>query len=640
MFTDFLFPSCIWFDSNAALAGSTGKFLPFPDGDLPHHVAPKLAPIPDLGPIATEFSRLTRRSPTPLEGRVLALLEQGRSTTRTGARDVPSKTHSMWIDGMLADTLPALAAASGASGARVLLVSPFRDHMQQCQLRLSRRAPVLPLVESARSATERRPMTAWATPDELDLALVSRVFGGGGPEIIFVEEIAAASPLFGSYRPSFKKLAAVFRRYPAACIVASAHRSSLDLRVDVAQRLGVPALAQETQLWLEQALISSPRLSLHVQRLSDEESDLELGANGTLSQAIAQLPRPALILCGANAQADAVHQRLSSDQFPVHRYHSGLSMAERAKELLQFSLPGRRAVMVAVSGFFPESGFAGDRGGDLPDNFGPGYLRRDLRSLIHLTAPSSLEQYVSELKLLEAGPRSIFGPNPTDDDDLDATDLSEVSLEVRDTAVETSPHWEFERTSFALLFYHPAQLEFSQSLLHRRRPFGEEVRAAAQALLTRDSQACSERTLSENGLSSRRQTQNVLKFLVDAGLVGRANGTVGPAIHGQKFHEGVESLIEDLEQLRTRDPDRSQQVNRYLSSSGCRRVALDLLLGRASAVQEACGICDACGARLELEAHQREATQSRALGQSPRLTRDQSPAAMNAHVDRRRTRLG
>src|SRR5690606_9402140 len=104
------------------------------------------------------------------------------------------------------------------------------------------------------------------------------------------------------------------------------------------------------------------------------------------------------------AEADAVYGALATEQLPVHRFHAGLSQAERASELLQFSLPGRRALMVAASGFFSNSGLFGESQGDVPENFGPGYTRRDIRSLVHLSAPASVEQYAMELRLLAAGP--------------------------------------------------------------------------------------------------------------------------------------------------------------------------------------------------------------------------------------------
>ncbi|HXS19071.1 MAG TPA: hypothetical protein VN764_17855, partial [Polyangiaceae bacterium] len=469
-------------------------------------------------------------------------------------------------------------------------------------------------------------------PDELDTALVSRVFGSQGPDYVFVEEIAAASSLHSTYRPSFKKLAPILRRFPGSLLIGSAHASPAHLRQDVARRLERPELGHDSQLWIERAVLSSPTLKLRVARLADENSDdLRPEMQPSVSRAIAELPRPALVLCATNAQADAVHQSLLAHQLPVHRYHSGLSDAERARELLQFALPGRRAVMVAVSGLVPGSGFAGDRSADLPENFGPGYCRRDLRSLIHLTAPTSLEQYASELKLLEPGPRPTasvpsadgLGASDRAQDEPDAqeveSDADEEELSEQDgserriaSVMGSGTAGRGERSSVALLFYHPSQLGLGHELLERKRPRGDEVMSVVNALVKHGAQPCPEQQLCSDGLKSQRQVHNVLKFLTDAGLIARSPGNLATGAHitittpGQ-FVDGAHLLCADLEQLRDLDPERLEQVALYAESTTCRQTVLDHLLGRGGAViggeafasSEAsagnCGVCDVCG---------------------------------------------
>jgi len=636
MFTVFLFPSRGRFGTTRELTSLADKVLGTPQ-------------------ITGEFARLVQRAPTALESHLLDYLRAMPALTERKSSE-PSVQSALWIDGLLADALVPLAVAAAAAGARTLIVSPLRDHLQLCQVKLQRRGPLSPLVEAVRSASERRAIAAWATPDELDTALVSRVFGSQGPDFIFVEEIAAASSLHSTYRPSFKKLAVILKRFPASVLLGSAHASPVDLRRDVARRLERPALAADTQLWVERAVLSSPSLKLRVARLPDENSDdLRPDVQPSVSRAIAELPRPALVLCATNAQADAVHQSLVAHQLPVHRYHSGLSDAERARELLQFALPGRRAVMVAVSGLVPGSGLAGDRTSDLPENFGPGYCRRDLRSLIHLTAPTSLQQYASELKLLESGPRpapsipSSDNANSSDraHDEADGPDLEftgegdgdldedEPEHAEQDGLARRAAHVPAERSSVALLFYHPNQLGLGQELLERKRTRGDEVLAVVDALIKNGPRPCAEQQLGGDGLKSHRQVQNVIKFLVDAGLVVRQPSGPGPGPHiaittPSEFLEGAHFLSADLEQLRLLDPERLEQVALYAeSSSSCRQALLDHLLGRGQPSTGNCGVCDVCaGTPSTLNEHAaRASTTARAARPIPAASLSQCAAS-------------
>ena len=571
--------------------------------------------------IDSEFSRLSQRAPTSTERELLALSAARLAQKSSGA---VLDRMSLWVDGLLSESLVYLAAACGAAGGRALLVSPLRDQLGQRQLRLAKRAPFFPLPEGAKSAAARSAETAWATPDELDSALVSRVFGASGPDFIFVEEAHCATPRSSLYRPSFKKLAAILERYPRAALVCSSTTSALQVRREVAERFGRSELAESEPLH-ESALLVEARARFQV--LREEEwsridtknsagTDLTAGKirNEGLAAMMATMPRPALLLCSTIAQADEVYASLLTAQLPVHRYHSGMAESERAKHLLQFSLPGRRALMVATSGFFPESGFSGDPTGDVPEHFGPGYCRRDIRTLVHLSAPASLEQFVAELGLLMAGPRSnshLWSAGDAAREESRFPDESSGAPEEWDEPGEDQT--EREDTlgrpgpPVSLLIYHPTHLALSLAILDRKRPTRDGLIALARKLAERQRDWINEAEWSETLGGSRKLTQAHARFLLDAGLIEMKQGQIRAKVDPKELLSLAEELGADLETMRALDHERARQMASFAETESCRLRWLESLLGRSNpeAAHERnaapCGRCDICSEKgLEL----------------------------------------
>ena len=552
----------------------------------------------------------------------------------------------MWVDGLLPEALVHSAVASSLSGARVLFISPLVDQLAQLELKLSRRGPLLALQAGAKSAVARGPITALASPDELALPLISRVFGEGGPDFVFVDEAQAASSLACTYRPSFAKVAAVLKRYPKSGLVCGASTSARGVRQDVARVFACPNLSLPPVL-TETAVIESPRLRLEVKRASTPH-DASVSADQTpesqpeFMQMVAGLPRPTLVLCGTVAQADAVYSNFVAEQLPAHRYHSGLSDSERAQQLLQFALPGRRAIMVAVSGFSPGSGFFGAGTGDVPENFGPGYVRRDIRSLVHLSAPASLEQYAMELRLLEAGPKA----NSQSFEAADPSDAADDSF-VEETSEKRDDHHEALDDSrgagldlVALLVYHPAHLQLTQSLLDRKRPTREAMMRLAERLAQAGAEWIEERDLAENGLQSRKLIQACTGFLIDAGVVARQGTRLRTLGSVQQLQEVASQLASDLERLRDHDTGRLEQVAAYGEGETCRRVLLDLLLGRLehddSQSSEACGRCDVCAGPTHNKIENAKAVpfaSEPAVGSRHTVLRTNQAAGLVSHID-------
>lgn len=561
--------------------------------------------------------RLAQRAPTPLEADLLSIVA-GDADRKTGGPFTHTE-RSLWVDGMLADALFQVALAAAVAGARVLFVSPLNDQLAFRQLKFGRRVPLLSLKARAKEKIPCGGYIAWSTPEDLEAIFISRAFGVTGPELIFVEEAQCASPLLNAYRPSFKNLERVLNRYPHARVISGASISLPAVRHEVAQLLARPELAVERNFRKEAALLDSPHLTLKVNTAilgGDETSPAYLSAQ-TLSQDLLQLitdmPRPSVILCATVAEADAVYGALATEQLPVHRFHAGLSQAERASELLQFSLPGRRALMVAVSGFFSNSGLFGEAQGDVPENFGPGYTRRDIRSLVHLSAPASVEQYAMELRLLAAGPSThqvhtstALDESTCQEDPGEADSISDDSANAKDADANDEVKVLFRETPpaalTALLVYHPAQLAFTIELLEKKRPSPEGLLALARALADCGTGWVKEQTLTRHGVESRKQLRVYARFMADAGQIETrsvgGHSELRVKSSAAELLQHAKEIAHNLERLQNGHFERLTQVALYAEGSTCRQLTLNMLLGRIDEqdprLGSGCGRCDQC----------------------------------------------
>ncbi len=517
---------------------------------------------------------------------------------------------SVWADGMPGESLAhvALALAAGC-GRSVLFVSPSESTWEDRRLRLGPRGPWRALDGRARTQTVIQRSVVSITPDALGSPVVTRALGPRGPDVVIVEEAQATCPQSGSFRPSLRQVASWARRFPHAVVIGAAPASSQRLRLDVSTLLGRADLATE-EARVQGPLLDDPRAI----RLEVGEPD-----EGSLAERIAKLARPAVVFCATPAQADEMFARLDAHKVPAHRYHSALPAAERARELLHFALPGRRAVLVAVSAFGPSSGFEGSSKTGVAEEFGRDYFRRDIRSIVHLCAPSSLAQYTKELSLLCTDPQAVCPDESAENLDVDGADHGPAT---------------------ALLFFTGAHLQLNLALLQRKRPTREAVESILALLLASEEGA---NTWNSSALhralgGSPRELDDCLRFLRDAGvLLGDDALLLSP---GRAAESGAE-VARALEVLRAGDEARLNEVAQYAEAPSCRLLTLRSLLQLGQAPwqqrddQQGCGTCDLCAPGSDNSA----ATVGRTLPQladrrpATRVAQTATPGAASARTE-------
>lgn len=489
------------------------------------------------GPVSTgwefaaEFERLAQRPPTAVEGEVARKLTDGCS---------------VWAAGLRPEAPCHLALALSLSeGWRVLFVSPSEELLLHRHLRLGTRGPCQLLKKVTTRASGG--ILTLATPDGIDPLKLARAFGPDGPDLVIIDDAHVSSESSYAYRPSQRALRGLLAAFSKARVLACAPARGRAQMKQIGKLLGLAPFTQKSASpgpYVEEALFPE-QFALRVEK--EEALALE--------QVTGPLPRPALVLCSTPAQADAVYAQLADEQVPVHRYHAGLPDADRARELLHFTLPGRRAVMVAVSGFGPASGFAGEPLRGLSEGFGLGYGREDLRSIVHLCAPCSLDQYVQELALLSRAPAE---------------------------------------PAVALLVYGGAHLALNLALLERKRPSREVLEALVRVMVRKPVGAeipISELVLAAGG--SQKSVQSVLPFLADTESVTHERGFVKVRGTLEELKLATAALGKAFDTLREQDRTRAEEVAALTEGAGCRVANLAALLGR-TATEGACGLCDVC----------------------------------------------
>jgi len=383
------------------------------------------------------------------------------------------------------------------------------------------------------------------TPEALANADVQKALRKSGISLFAVEEAHAASDAAFELRPSYAELASTLAAFGKPPVMALARVATAPVVRDISARL---ALA-------EPVLVQAPpvRENLRiVTRLARGE-----GRQASLVRLVERLEPPGVVLCAAPHEADSVYAALRGAGISAHRYHSGMTPSERASELLNFTLPGTRSVMVAVSAFAPSSGMPGI--GEASTGFGRGAGKPDLRFLVHYQSPASIEQYLREIE--RAG--------------LDGAPAT------------------------CVLFYESSHRSLYEVMLAQQR-----FRATHLAELGRvlEAAALEDRTLNVESLAlatgqSRRTTDRLTALLADAGVITRTGGWVRVAKSASDLIETCRTLGAKLYALRERDAERLAAVGAFAESGECKLGFLSRYLGHTEA-SDRCGRCSACEAEL------------------------------------------
>jgi len=421
----------------------------------------------------------------------------------------------------------------------VLVISPLLALMRDQHVKLETRG--IPCVRidgtvrgRARSAALAKiaaggPLLVLTTPESLENPGMREALGRSGLGLAAVDEAHCISEWGYDFRPAYLRIGPNLRALEAPALLALTATATSHVRTAIVRSLGMrdPVV-----------VASSPHRSNLAFEVLPCEGEARVRAALRLLQ---RLRRPGIVYCATKREVDGVYAILRRFNIPAHRYHGGMTAAERNTEQERYMRRGRRTVMVATSAF------------------GLGIDKPDIRYVLHFQAPASLEQYVQE-----AGRAGRDGARAN-----------------------------------CILLHDGSDRSIHEALLARSRVRPDQLYKLGKALAAWVGEG-RHPTLEALAVSAElgpRVTAALLTQLEEAGLVVREDSEIRATVPAASIEERAQALAGQFETLRTQDGRRLDAIAEYARAPGCRAAFLRGYFGEETG--EPCGLCDLCQERPE-----------------------------------------
>jgi ATP-dependent DNA helicase RecQ len=421
----------------------------------------------------------------------------------------------------------------------VLVISPLLALMRDQHVKLEARG--IPCVRidgtvrgRARSAALARiaaggSILVLTTPESLENPGMREALSRSGLGLAAVDEAHCISEWGHDFRPAYLRIGPNLRALEAPALLALTATATSHVRSAIVRSLGMrdPVV-----------VASSPHRSNLAFEVLPCEGEARVRAALRLLQ---RLRRPGIVYCATKREVDGVYAILRRFNIPAHRYHGGMTAAERDTEQERFMRRGRRTVMVATSAF------------------GLGIDKPDIRYVLHFQGPASLEQYVQE-----AGRAGRDGGRAN-----------------------------------CILLHDGTDRSIHEALLARSRVRPDQLYKLGKALAAWVGEG-RQPTLEALAVSAElgpRVTAALLTQLEEAGLVVREDSEIRATVPAASVEERAQALAGQFETLRTQDGRRLDAIAEYARAPGCRAAFLRAYFGEETG--EPCGLCDLCQERPE-----------------------------------------
>jgi ATP-dependent DNA helicase RecQ len=415
-----------------------------------------------------------------------------------------------------------------------VVISPLLSLLQdQHQKLVSRDVPCVRLDGTVRGKARREsieriaeggPLLIMTTPETLAGEQLPELLGKTGVGLVAVDEAHCISEWGYDFRPAYRRIGAQLRSLGAPPLLALTATATEHVRDAIVHSLGM----RDPRV----VAVSPHRSNLAFEVL---RCDGDIRAR-VLVRLVRRLRRPGIIYCSTRREVDMLWALLKRFRVPAHRYHGGMTAAERDQEQSRFMRHGHRTVMVATNAF------------------GLGIDKYDIRYVMHYQSPASLEQYVQE-----AGRGGRDG-----------------------------------KKSNCILLHEPADRSIHEALLSRSRIRPEQLFKLGSALeaWVDEKRSPSLEALALSAELGPRITSALLGKIEEAGFVRVEDKTIHVTDPSRSIEEDARSLAGQFERLKREDSRRLDTIDEYASSEECRAVFLQRYFGEED--DEPCGLCDIC----------------------------------------------
>ena len=318
-----------------------------------------------------------------------ALLELGHTTFRTGQREA--------IDTLLEGKALLMVAPTGGGkslcyqlpalllGGTTLVISPLISLMRDQVAALDARGIAATFLASTlsdaemsqrlRNLAEGRYQLAYVAPERLATPEFSDLLSRLECPLVAVDEAHCISEWGHDFRPEYMQIGRVLRQLKQARVLACTATATPVVRDEIIERLG---LAPETPQLVKG--FARPNLALRVHEVRNKK-EREAWVDDALAEALSKpgaQSGAAIVYAPTRRATEAESERLAGRGWHTLAYHAGLEAEFREEAHAAFS-SGELEVVVATNAF------------------GMGIDRADVRSVIHLAPPGSIEAYYQEV---------------------------------------------------------------------------------------------------------------------------------------------------------------------------------------------------------------------------------------------------
>ncbi len=204
----------------------------------------------------------------------------------------------------------------------------------------------------------------YVSPERLGSASLARMLSGVRVGAIVVDEAHCISQWGHDFRPEYRSLSALRRRFPAASIHAFTATATPRVREDIVEQL---------KLQNPEVLVGNfdrPNLTYRV-----------VPKDSARQQALSIIERhrgeAVIVYCLSRKATEGVADAFKASGVKAAAYHAGMSAAQRSKIQSRFMAEKIDVIVATVA-------------------FGMGVDRGDVRAVIHMDLPKSLEHYQQE----------------------------------------------------------------------------------------------------------------------------------------------------------------------------------------------------------------------------------------------------